>query len=331
MDADRHDRAQTDSKVISNGHKGKRLSKPHDGDIPSRDYLKTPLEQSVAKAERNLSSSRKRLINDILQNSEDTYFLSSRELAQRYGVDAATIVRTIQVLGYNRYADFAADLRSHFVLRMNVYTVMKAAAREKRSVAGHVEHSLEMEANNLSALRSELTPNRVIEAARLISRSRRIMIVGVDLAATLSHLLSYGLVSLGINAEAPVGSTGNLLQKVRLLEPRDLLIAISFGRCLKDTVDSAISARNRGVPTFGITDSDRSPLARVCDSYWVASIANPSFNASYVAPVAAINALLVACAHLRPKRSLALLKEKEKELKSGSRWYPSAELKLLTD
>jgi len=25
------------------------------------------------------------------------------------------------------------------------------------------------------------------------------------------------------------------------------------------------------------------------------------------------------------------LKEKEKELKSGSRWYPSAELKLLTD
>ena len=35
----------------------------------------------------------------------------------------------------------------------------------------------------------------------------------------------------------------------------------------------------------------------------------------------AINALLVACAHLRPKHSLALSKEKENELKSGSRWY----------
>jgi DNA-binding MurR/RpiR family transcriptional regulator len=294
---------------------------PRDGEPPSRNFLKTPLEESFAKAQDNLSSSRKRLISDILQDSEDTYFLSSRELAQRYGVDAATIVRTIQALGYDHYADFAADLRSHFVLRMSVYTVMKAAAREKRSVAGHIEHSFEMEANNLSALRSNLTPKRVIEAARLIRSSRRVLVVGIDLAATLSHLLSYGLVSLGMNAEAPVGSTGNLLQKVRLLERKDLLIAISFGRCLRDTVDSAISARNRGVTTFGITDSDRSPLARVCDSYWIASIANPSFNASYVAPVAAINALLVACAHLRPKHSLALLKEKENELKSGSRWY----------
>jgi DNA-binding MurR/RpiR family transcriptional regulator len=320
-------RSTSREKVISNGHNGKPPSKPHDGMPGSGNLSKTPLEESFAKAERNLSSSRKRLISDILQNSEDTYFLSSRELAQRYGVDAATIVRTIQVLGYDRYADFAADLRSHFVLRMSVYTVMKAAARENRSVAGHIEHGLEMEANNLNALRSELSAKRVIEVARLISKSRRVLIVGIDLAATLSHLLSYGLVSLGINAEAPLGSTGNLLQKVRLLEPRDLLVAISFGRCLRDTVDSAISARDRRVPTFAITDSDRSPLARYCDSYWIASIANPSFNASYVAPVAAINALLVACAHLRPTRSLALLKEKEKELKSGSRWYRSAELK----
>ena len=168
-------------------------------------------------------------------------------------MDAATIVRTIQVLGYDHYADFAADLRSHFVLRMSVYTVMKAAAGEKRSLAGHIEHSLETEANNLRALTSELTPKHVIAAARLIRNSRRVVVVGIDLAATLSHLLSYGLVSLGINAEAPVGHTGNVFQKVRLLEPRDLLIAISFGRCLKDTVESAISARNRGVPTFGIT------------------------------------------------------------------------------
>ena len=285
----------------------------------------TPLESRFVKAEHNLSSSRRRLIRSILDNSDDTYFLSSRELAQRYEVDAATIVRTIQVMGYKRYADFIADLRSHFVLRMNVYTVMKAAAREKRSIADHIEHSLEMEAHNLSALRSELKASQVIDVARRINRARRILVVGIDFAATLSHLLAYGLVSLGFNAEAPTGSTGNLLQKVRLLDSRDLLIAISFGRCLKDTVESVVRARKRDVHTFGITDSDRSPIARFCDSYFIASIGNPSFNASYVAPVAAINALLVACAHIQPKRSLVVLKEKENELKFGTRWYPSAE------
>jgi len=60
------------------------------------------------------------------------FFLSSRELAGRYDVDAATIVRTIQALGYQRFAEFAADLRWHFVTRITPYTILKAASEEKR-------------------------------------------------------------------------------------------------------------------------------------------------------------------------------------------------------
>ena len=281
----------------------------------------TRIEERLAKASSSLNPSRRRLLTEILDNSEETCFLSSRELAKRFDVDAATIVRTIQALGYERYADFQDELRAHFVLRISPYTVMKAAARQKRTIADYVEHSLEMEANNLGQLRSTLGAQEVIETARRIRRARRILVVGIDLAAALSHLLSYSLASLGFDSEAPVGSAGNLHQKVRLLGPKDLLIAISFGRCLKETVEAVTRARKAGVPTFGITDSDKSPLARFCDSHWIASIANPSFNASYVAPVAAIDALLVACAHLQQERSLAWMKEKEKELKSGNRWY----------
>jgi DNA-binding MurR/RpiR family transcriptional regulator len=158
--------------------------------------------------------------------------------------------------------------------------------------------------------------------ARQIERSKRIVVVGVDLAATLSYLLSYLLVSIGFDADAPVGSTGNVLQRVNLLGPKDLLIAISFGRCLRETVNAVIRATERSVPTFGITDSDKTPLARYCDSFWIAPVANPAFNGSYVGPVAAINALMVACAHIRPRRALALLKEKQQELASSSRWFP---------
>lgn len=291
----------------------------HDG--AGARLARTGIEERFAKASANLNLSRRRLLTEIIDNSEETCFLSSRELAKRYEVDAATIVRTIQALGYERYAEFQADLRAHFVLRISPYTVMKAAARQKRTIADYVEHSLEMEANNLGQLRSTLLARDVIETARSISRARRILVVGIDLAAALSHLLSYSLASLGFDSEAPVGSAGNLHQKVRLLGGKDLLIAISFGRCLKETVDAVLRARKSGVRTFGITDSDKSPIARFCDSHWIASIANPSFNASYVAPVAAINALLVACAHLQQERSLAWMREKEKELKSGNRWY----------
>ena len=299
-----------------------------DGQGVERKAWMTALETRFEQAQSNLNTSRRRLIQNILNNAEENYFLSSRTLAKQYGVDKATIVRSVQMLGYERYADFAADLRSHFVSRLTPYTLMKAAARERRSVADHVEHSLEMDAHNLQALRSQLDVNKVIRLAKRLNRARRIMVIGVDFAASLSYLLAYALNSLGYDAEAPSGSAGNLQQKVNLLGPNDLLIAISFGRCLQATVDAVIRAHEHGVPTFGITDSEKTPIARFCDSFWLASIANPSFHGSYVAPIAAMDALFVACAHIQPHRSLAALRQKDQD--SRSRWYspfPQEELR----
>ena len=43
---------------------------------------------------------------------ERDYALISRELAKRYSVDAATVVRTVQALGYKCFADFSVYLNS---------------------------------------------------------------------------------------------------------------------------------------------------------------------------------------------------------------------------
>jgi DNA-binding MurR/RpiR family transcriptional regulator len=279
----------------------------------------TALESRFAQLEQSLGSRRRDLVRQILDHPEDTYFLSSRALAKFYSVDTATVVRTIQALGYDRYADFAADLRAHFLSRITPYTLMKSAARDKRSIADHVEHSLELDAHNLQALRASLPADEIIKMARIVDRARRVLVVGVDFAAALAHMLAYALVAIGMDAEAPVGSTGNLHQNVLLLTPKDLLIALSFGPCLQDTVDSVICASDNGVPTFGMTDSDQSPIARFCDSFWNTSVASPAFHESYVAPVAAVDALLVACAQLRPERSLANLQRKEQKFRN--RWY----------
>src|SRR5438309_7527226 len=156
----------------------------------------TTLETRFAHAEPDFSTSRNRRVREILDHPEDTYFLSSRALAKRYELDPTTIVRTVQALGYKRYSEFAADLRSHFVTRITPYALMKSAVRDKRSVADNIEHTLEMDLNNLNALRSRLDAKQVLEIARRIDRARRILVVGIDFAAALSNLLAYGLVSI---------------------------------------------------------------------------------------------------------------------------------------
>ena len=279
------------------------------------------LEARFAKSQDKLSLSRRKLLRQILENPEDTYFLSSRELAARYDVDAATIVRTIQVLGYEKFAAFLSDLRAHFVTRITPYAVLKAASKEKMTLAVRIRHSLDQDMRNLQTLHSRIDAAQIQRFSRRVKSARRILIVGIDLAAALSWYLAYGLMTLGFAAEAPVGSTGNVQRRVRTLAKQDLLIAISFGPCLRDTVEAAQRATKLGVSTFGITDSETSPVARVCDECFIASTSSSSFGGSYVAPMALLGAILVACAQTQTKRSLQLLRRSEEEDRKDHRWF----------
>ena len=76
------------------------------------------LVRRFAKAQAELNPRRQRLVKAILVSAEETCFLSSRELANLYLVDATTILRNSLVLCYKSYAEFSADLRQHFVSRI---------------------------------------------------------------------------------------------------------------------------------------------------------------------------------------------------------------------
>jgi DNA-binding MurR/RpiR family transcriptional regulator len=281
----------------------------------------TPLGTRFLGSQSDLGSSRQRLVRQILDESNETFFLSSREMGKRYNVDSATIIRTVQALGYEKFADFAQDLREHFVTQITPYSAMKAAEQTHQSVSDRVQYSVDKDLENLKAFRANLEPDRIVEIAKQINHARRIVIVGIDFAASLAESLAYALVRLGFDADAPIGSSGVVQNKVKIMTPKDLLIAISFGRGLRDTIEAVRSARRRNVPSFGITDSNTTPIAKYCDTYLVAPTSRTSFIDSYVAPVAAIDAILVACAHSQSARSLEHLRESEEEHFASGRWY----------
>src|ERR1044071_7035332 len=133
--------------------------------------LPSALEARFADAAQQLNPRRQRLVRAILDSADETCFLSSREMAKRFHIDATTILRTTQVLGYGSFADFAADLRRHFVERITPYTALKAATREKRSIADHIDHSLDKAIESLNILKSEMDRQSLIGLARLIKRS----------------------------------------------------------------------------------------------------------------------------------------------------------------
>jgi DNA-binding MurR/RpiR family transcriptional regulator len=190
------------------------------------------------------------------------------------------------------------------------------------SMPSHVRDSLEQDLKNLQALKNSLDAQRLVALAKRFYEARRVVLLAGDLAVHLAHYLEYQISLLGLPIFA-AASAGRILHLVRSVNKQDLVIAISFRRGLRQTIEGAQQARVRGAHCVGISDTYVSPLARECDEIFLASIESTSFAASYAAPIALLNAILAAVGHYRRAQTLALAKELDQEQRKGFRWHQS--------
>lgn len=281
---------------------------------------RSALLRRLEAAGPRLSAGRRQLVKGILANLSETVFLSSPELAARFQTDPATVVRTVQMLGYAGFGDFSRDLRHHFLADVNPYRVMEAEVSDHKGPADHVRRSLQLDLRNLQLAGDALDTRTLPKLGAALRRCRRVLVVAGDLEHCFADFLAYALSGLGIDASAPSGE-GLTLQRQRVLTASDACIGIAFRRCLRVPVEAMRAARTQGALTLAITDAATTPLARFAEHSLLAPIEGESFASSYVAPLAVINALLVACAHADAKATLEQLKPTDAEYGVGLRWY----------
>ncbi len=276
---------------------------------------------TVHLAERidQLSSKRQEIIRPILEHPREYVLLSVRAMAKRLQTDPATIVRIVRGLGFASYREFQRHLHELSLAFATSLDTMQSGGQDV-SMPSHVRDSLQQDLKNVQGLKNSLDARRLVALARRFYDSRRIVLLAGDLAVYLAHYLEYQIILLGLPTFAAT-SAGRILHLVRSVTKKDLVIAISFRRGLRQTIEGAHQARARGAYCVGISDTYVSPLARECDELFLASIESTSFGASYAAPIVLINAILAAVGQYRRSQTLALAKEIAEEQRKGSRWY----------
>lgn len=267
----------------------------------------------------NLPLRHKEVIRPVLEQPRSYVLLSLRSLARRLGADPATLLRLIRSMGFERYHEFQRYLHELAVAHTTSLDIMEGPARVE-GLAGRIRQSLDHDIQNLRSLRHSLDTSRIASIARKLYEARRIVILAGDMATSLALFLEYNLAVLGLNVVAATGA-GQVVHRVRQLRKRDVVIAISYRRGLRQTVDGVKQAKANGVYCVGISDSFLSPVARHADEFFPTPTEGPVFSGSYTAPMAFLNMILVGCANLRRRRNLALLREVAKEQQFGFRWY----------
>lgn len=277
-------------------------------------------QRSLAEKLRLLSPKRQEIIRPVLENPRAYVLLSVRSLASRLNTDPATTVRIVQGLGFPTYKDFQRHLHDLSVAYATSLDTMKAAEHEGTGPASFVRAALHRDLQNLHALNNSLNADKVCALAKRIFEAPKVLLLGGDAATSLVHHLEYHLTMIGLPVVSAT-TAGRVSHVVRTVGRKDLVIGISFRRGLRQTIEGVQAAKKNGGYAVGITDTFVSPLARIADECFIASVETPSFGASYVAPMALIDAIVSAVANLKPRRIMAYVKQADEEQRKGFRWY----------
>jgi DNA-binding MurR/RpiR family transcriptional regulator len=282
----------------------------------------TPDPINLTERIEQLSSKRQEVIRPILEHPREYVLLSIRALAKRLQTDPATIVRIVQGLGFENYRQFQRHLHElalAFATSLDTMQQMQQggnASRAGQSAAATVLRDLK----NLQGLKNSIDTARFTRLAKRVYSSRRIIVLAGDLASVIAEYLAYQLNILGLPVFLAT-SPGSITHTVRSITKQDLVIAISFRRGLRPTVEGVEQARLRGAYCVGIADTYVSPLARTCHELFLASVDSLSFGASYTAPIALANAILASVGDFRHSHTMGIVRELAEEQRRGPRWF----------
>jgi RpiR family transcriptional regulator, carbohydrate utilization regulator len=274
---------------------------------------------NLAERLENLTSKRQEIIRPILENPREYVLLSVRAMAKRLNTDPATIVRIVRGLGFPSYRDFQHHLHALSIAFATPVDSMMSTPGDS-SISSVIQESLTRSAKNLQALKNSLDAVRLSKVAKRLYDARRVIAFAADSAAILAEYLEYHLSIVGVPIVA-VTSAGGMTHLPRVVTKRDVVIAISFQRGLRQTVEGAQQARAHGAYCIGVSDTYLSPLARVCDEIFIASVETTSFSRSYAAPIALMDAIVATCLQYKRPLAMAVAKEIAEEQKKGVRWY----------
>jgi RpiR family carbohydrate utilization transcriptional regulator len=266
-----------------------------------------------------LSVKRQEIIRPILEHPREYVLLSVRSMAKRLKTDPATIVRIVRGLGFGSYREFQHHLHELSLAFATPLDNLQSSGQDS-SMPAFVQSALAQDLKNMQGLKNSLDVRRLANLAKRFHSARRIVIFAGDVAALLAEYLEYQISILGLSIFAAT-SAGGITHLARVVNKRDVVVAISFSQGLRQTVEGAQQARAHGAYTIGIADTYLSPLSHICNEMFLASIESSTIGVSYAAPISLLHAIVAACGQYRRPLTLAVAKEIAEERRKGFRWY----------
>jgi len=266
-----------------------------------------PLAERFRDSFDTLSPKQQSLVQFIIQNPSFSSYATARELAERVGVDASTVVRLAQVLGFKGFAHFRHSLR-HFY-QDEMADSNRAEGRGKATHTSPFARQIISDLNNLKEALEILDEDDLWWLARQMVSARNVLVVSSGSYAALAMVLSHHCQAIGYPVRAELRGGPHVAPAVGTLGPGDLALGIDLWRASRDHVLALRWAKKNGATTAAITDTVFSPIVKVADRVVIIPSEGNLFFQSLTPGMSVIHGLVTAIWELDPERAARKLAE----------------------
>jgi DNA-binding MurR/RpiR family transcriptional regulator len=240
------------------------------------------------------SKGQKRIAFYILENYDKAAFMTASKLGQLAEVSESTVVRFASELGYDGYPSMQRALQEMIRSRLTSTQRIRAAGDllERQDLLSAVIQSDIDKLRQMSGGADQREFDRVVDQ---LLDCRHIYILGVRSSSFVAGYLNFYMHLLTENVTlVQSNAAGEIFEQLLRIGPEDVMLAISFPRYSKVTLNTVKFAQDRGATIVAITDNKLSPLYQMSDEALLAPCEMISFVDSMVAPLSLVNALLIA-------------------------------------
>jgi DNA-binding MurR/RpiR family transcriptional regulator len=225
-------------------------------------------EERIRRDRPTMSKSFAKLADFLLDSYIKASFMTASELAHALNLDAATVVRFSQALGYKGYPELLREIRDK-VRRNLLYHPQET--KEPDSLPGVVSLSIASLSNELDQMRLMLDIDSIEKLVDQIGKARRIILLVESPAQPAAYNLVYFLEQGGFPIYIARPGVIDFARTVHTASQQDLLIAIDVTGQSPFISRSLAEAKARNIPTAAIVGAASLPTARAADVVLAAS------------------------------------------------------------
>ncbi len=258
------------------------------------------------------SKGQKLIAKYILESYDKAAFMTASRLGKTVGVSESTVVRFAVELGFEGYPSMQKALQAMILNRLT--SVQRIEVTNDR-IGNQDVVAMVLQADiDKIRMTNEITDRASFDAAvNAIIKAENIYILGVRSSASLANFLGFYFHYMFDNVHLVTNSgTGSMFEQIVRVNPRDVVIGISFPRYSSSTIQGIQFCHDVGATIIGLTDAMDSPVGKCSDYVLVAKSDMVSLVDSLVAPLSLINALVVATAQRREKELARTLNNLER-------------------